>query len=111
MPLQSAPGSIGMRASGQTMLTLTLVLTQLTGRWVVDKTGLTGLYDFDITIDMQTLMQLYAELGINVPPPQGFPEGRSLMTQLQENLGLKLDAQRGPGEVLVIDSAEVPTPD
>ena len=108
----STPGSIGMRATGQAMSTLTLLLTQLTGRPVVDKTGLTGLYDFDLTIDLRTLMNLYAEMGINVPPlPAGVPEGPSLMTQLQEDLWLKLDSQRGPGEVLVIDSAERPTPD
>jgi uncharacterized protein (TIGR03435 family) len=29
----------------------------------------------------------------------------------QEDLGLKLDSQRGSGNVLVIDSAELPTPD
>ena len=111
-PLPSVPGSIGMKASGQSLDTLTLLLTQFTGRPVVNKTGLTGLYDFEFRIDMQTLMRLYSELGINVPPlPPGLPEGPSLMTQLQEDLGLKLDSQRGPGEVLVIDSAERPTPD
>jgi uncharacterized protein (TIGR03435 family) len=109
---QQTPGSIGLRASGQTMSTLTLILTQLMGRPVVDKTGLNGLYDFDLVIDIQTLMRLYAELGVAVPPlPPNFPEGPSLMTQLQEDLGLRLDSQRGPGEVLVIDGAELPTPD
>lgn len=110
-PFPSAPGSIGIKGSGQAMATLTLLLTQFTGRPVVDKTGLTGLYDFDLTIDLQTLMRLYAELGVNAPIPQGLPEGPSLMTMLQEDLGLKLDSQRGPGEVLVIDSADRPTPD
>ena len=56
-------------------------------------------------------MRLAAELGVNVPMPQNLPEGPSLMTQLQEDLGLKLDSQRGPGEVIVIDRAEMPTPD
>jgi uncharacterized protein (TIGR03435 family) len=107
----TTPGSIGMRATGQAIPTLTLLLTQLAGRPVVDKTGLTGLYDFELTIDMQTLMRIYAELGVNMPLPQNLPEGPSLMTSLQEDLGLKLDSQRGPGEVLVIDSAELPTPD
>ena len=111
-PRPSTPGSIGLHVSGQSMSTLAIILTQLTGRPVVDKTGLTGAYDFDLTIGLQTLMQLYAEMGITVPPlPAGLPEGPSLMTQLQEDLGLKLDSQRGPGDVLVIDSAERPTPD
>jgi hypothetical protein len=56
-------------------------------------------------------MRLSAELGNNAPIPPNLPEGPSLMTQLQEDLGLKLDSRRGPGDVLVIDSAELPTPD
>jgi uncharacterized protein (TIGR03435 family) len=43
--------------------------------------------------------------------PAGTPEAPALMSQLQDDQGLKLDSQRGPGEVLVIDSAEHPTPD
>jgi uncharacterized protein (TIGR03435 family) len=101
-----------MKASGQAMSTLALLLTQLMGRPVVDKTGLNGLYDFDLTIDLRTLLNLYQELGVNVGPlPPTLPEGPSMMTLLQEDLGLKLDSQRGPGEVLVVDSAERPTPD
>ena len=110
-PMPSAPGSISMKASGQAIPTLILLLTQLVGRPVIDKTGLTGLYDFELTIDMQTLARLYADLGVNMPLSPNLPEGPSLMTLLQEDLGLKLDSQRGPGDVLVIDSAEMPTPD
>ena len=113
MPIPGAagPGSIGIKGTGQALSTLTLMLTQIAGRPIVDKTGLTGPFDFEFAISLQTLMQLYAELGVNVPMPPGLPEGPSLMTVLQEDLGLKLDSQRGPGEVLVIDSAERPTPD
>jgi uncharacterized protein (TIGR03435 family) len=107
----TTPGSIGMKATGQAIPTLTLLLTQLVGRPVVDKTGLTGLYDFELIIDLQTLARLYADLGVNMPLPPNLPEGPSLMTLLQEDLGLKLDSQRGPGQVLVVDSAELPTPD
>jgi len=110
-PLPAEPGSIGIKARGQAMSTLTLLLTQLVGRPVVDRTGLAGLYDFEFRIDMQTLLRIYADLGVNVPAPQGLPEGPSLMTELQEGLGLKLDSARGPTEVLVIDSAEKPTAD
>jgi uncharacterized protein (TIGR03435 family) len=112
VPQQGTPGVIGMRGTGQSMEIVTLFLTQLTGRPVVDKTGLEGLYDWDIEIGFQALMEVYAQLGLPVPPlPPGLPESRSIMTMLQEDLGLKLDSQRGPGEVLVIDSAEMPTPD
>ncbi len=110
-PMPSTPGSIGMKASGQAVSTLTLLLTQLVGRPVIDKTGLTGLYDFDLTIDLQTLARIYADLGVNLPLPPNLPEGPSLMTLLQEDLGLKLESERGPGDVLVVDSAEMPTPD
>ena len=108
----AGPGLIGLKASGQAMSTLALVLTQLMGRPVIDRTELSGGYDFELTIDLQTLLRLQAEMGLPVPPlPAGQPEAPSLTTVLQEDLGLKLDSQRGPGQVLVIDSAERPTPD
>jgi uncharacterized protein (TIGR03435 family) len=111
-PSTSAPGSITLQATGQTMRSLALALTPLIGRLVVDKTGLTGRYDFNLTVDLQTLAQLSADLGDNRRPlPPGSPDTPALITQLQEDLGLTLDSQRGPGEILVIDSAEPPTPD
>jgi uncharacterized protein (TIGR03435 family) len=110
-PSPTNPSSFTMQARGQSIELLALLLRQFVGRPVIDKTGLTGAYDYDLTIDLQTLFGLYRELGINVPAPPNLPEGPSLMTTLQENLGLKLDAGRGAGEVLVIDSAELPVAD
>jgi uncharacterized protein (TIGR03435 family) len=107
----SGPGLIGVKATGQQMSALSTVLTQLMGRPVVDKTGLDGLYDFELTVDLQTVIRLAAEVGVSNPRPSNLSEAPPLMTQLQEDLGLKLDSQRGPTEVLVIDSAEMPTPD
>ena len=110
---------MGFHADGFSMAQLTQILTQFTGRTVVDKTGLTGRYDWDLRFDPQILLQvLSSQLGINLPAlPTGpggnslFADSPSLMTALQEQLGLKLDSQRAPGEVLVIDSAELPQPD
>jgi uncharacterized protein (TIGR03435 family) len=112
--ISPAPTSagLGIKLSGMPIVMLTEMLTQLVGRPVVDKTGLNGLYDYEITIDVPTLMRMYADLGVHLPnAAASLPEGPSLMTTLQENLGLKLAAQRGPGQVLVVDSAAPPTPD
>ena len=87
----------------------TQILAQLTGRVVVDKTGLTGTYDIDLkwTPTPDQLPQ--------GPPPPGFelpaidPNGPSLFTALQEQLGLKLDAERGPVQVLVVEKLVPPT--
>jgi uncharacterized protein (TIGR03435 family) len=106
-------GSFGLRGNGQAMTGLTQFLTQITGRMVHDKTGLTGLYDFELRFDPQVLMAMLPQLGINMPATANLPASDSpaLLTALQEQLGLKLDSQKGPVEVLVIDSVEMPEPD
>jgi len=43
------------------------------------------------------------------PPPPIDPNGPSLVTALQEQLGLKVESTKGPVEVLVIDSVQQPT--
>lgn len=70
---------------------------------VVDRTGLTG--NFDITLQWTPEILRAAAAGT----PAG--DGPSLFTAMQEQLGLKLESSRGPVEYLVIDSAELPTPD
>jgi uncharacterized protein (TIGR03435 family) len=77
------------------------------GRPIVDRTGLTGLYDLELTWTPDT-----PPAGRDGAPPPGFdPNGPSLFTAVQEQLGLRLEATTGPVEVLVIDSANRPTPD
>lgn len=109
-PTPANPG-LGFKGTGQSLDLLVLLLTQLSGRPVINKTGLTGAYDFELTISLQTLQAIYQELGVTLPLPPNLPEGPALMTTVQEDLGLKLDSQRAPSEVLVVDGAELPTPD
>jgi uncharacterized protein (TIGR03435 family) len=76
-------------------------------RIVVDRTGLTGNWDFEIT---------YApERPANLPPdvelPPVDPGAPSLFTALQEQLGLRLQSTKGPVEVLVIERIEPLSPD
>ena len=105
----------GLRGNGQAMSGLTQFLTQVTGRIVHDKTGLTGLYDFELRFDPQVLMAMLPQLGLNLPANAtanaAASDSPALLTALQEQLGLKLDSQKGPVEVMVIDSAEMPAAD
>ena len=67
---------------------------------VLDRTGLTGSFDFELQWTADTARSAGAT-----------GDGPSIFTALQEQLELKLDAQRGPVEFLVIDSFGRPTPD
>jgi uncharacterized protein (TIGR03435 family) len=81
-------------------------------RVVLDRTGLTGNWDFELTY---TPDQSQPPPGGGPPPgvelPAVDPNGPSLFTAVQEQLGLKLEPARGPVDVLVIDRIEQPTPD
>jgi uncharacterized protein (TIGR03435 family) len=93
-----------MMTTGTSMADFARNIAPSTGRPVVDKTGLTGSYDIDLTWTPEQ----------GAPSPDGAPppgDGVSLFTAVQEQLGLKLDAQLGPVDVLVIDSAQLPTED
>ena len=92
------------------MTQLADTLSTWAGRIVVDRTGLTGSYDIDLT---WTPEQLPQGRGGDLPPgfPAIDPNGPSIFTAVQEQLGLKLDSTKGPVDVLVIDRLEHPTED
>lgn len=106
-------GSIG--AGSVPMTQLATLLSQRVGRIVVDKTGLTGVYDFNLDFTPDQIPGAGGP-GPVLPPgapalPPVDPNGPSIYTALQEQLGLKLDSQRGPVEVTVVDSVDHPTED
>jgi uncharacterized protein (TIGR03435 family) len=76
---------------------MTRILSLRAARPVVDGTGLTGSFDLDVKFTPDDAV--------------GATSGASLFTALQEQLGLRLDSRRAPVNVLVIESAERPTPD
>lgn len=80
-------------------------LAMFVGRTVQDKSGLTGNYDVTLTWTPDQMPQ--RPPGAPEPPPAD-PNGPSIFTALQEQLGLKLDSQKGPVSVLVIDRVERP---
>jgi uncharacterized protein (TIGR03435 family) len=92
-------------AEGVPIATLVQFLSrQPLGRSVVDKTGLSGKYDFTLQWTPDDLQSTTSEGG----PPLDSP-WPSLFTALQEQLGLKLEPQKGPVQTLVVDHAEKPS--
>lgn len=90
-------GSSGLRttsARGVPLAQLVSTLSRELGRTVLDKTGLSGKYDY--------MLQWAPDNG------QSDSNGPSLTTAIQEQLGLKLESGKGPVETLVIDHIERP---
>ena len=104
-----SPGFIRVR--GRTMQQFAEALARLTmtgsslNRMIVDRTGLQGSYDLTLRYTPD-----------NIPPvstpgaPPVDPNGPSIFTAVQEQLGLKLESSRGMVDVIVVDSAVRPTP-
>jgi uncharacterized protein (TIGR03435 family) len=91
MNTQKGPERATMRGTAQTMEVLASNLGNQLGRFAVDKTGLGGVWDFTLTWDRQATAD---------------STGPSLFTALREQLGLRLEAQKGPTQILVIDRAD-----
>jgi uncharacterized protein (TIGR03435 family) len=97
--LSSGRGRIAIGGGDDSLAVLAFELSWRLGRPVIDQTGLTGRYAFTLNWT--------ADDGPS--PAADASSGPSLFTAIQEQLGLKLKATRGPVPVLVIDHAEKPT--
>jgi bla regulator protein blaR1 len=88
-------GRGGLTATRMTMRQLASTVSRATGRPVAERTGLTGQYNLSLTWTADNLD----------------PNGVSIFTALQEQLGLKLESAQVPVEVLIIDNVETPSAD
>ena len=97
----STPGGVKrVEFSGVPVVRLLQILSSEAGRTVVDKSGLTGKYNFTLSWRPALEQAAADEAGDSAP---------DLFTAIQEQLGLKLEPIRGPVDVLVIDHIERPT--
>jgi uncharacterized protein (TIGR03435 family) len=94
--MKKAPESYLLVAGTMPLSSLADDLTTELKRTVVDRTGLTGNFDYRLRWS---------------PDQSVDPTAPLIVTALQEQLGLKLESARGPVEVLVIDRVERPVPD
>jgi uncharacterized protein (TIGR03435 family) len=73
-------------------------LSLLAGRPVINKIGIPGRFDFHLEFSPD-----------DATPPGEPPAGPTIFTALEQQLGLKLESTRGPGEFLVIDFIAKPS--
>jgi uncharacterized protein (TIGR03435 family) len=95
-----------VKASAKPIENLANALARQVGRPVIDRTGLTGNFDYNLEWSPDLSATPSPDVS-GAPANAGVP----LVTALQEQLGLKLDSARGPNQVIVIDRLEHPTPD
>jgi uncharacterized protein (TIGR03435 family) len=91
----SKGGGIGrMKGTCEPLSILASNLGNQLGRFVLDRTGLHGAYDWLLEWDLD---------------PTAESTRPSLLTAVREQLGLRLESQKGPMETLIIDSVERPS--
>ena len=76
------------------MALLAELVSRYLGEIVVDKTGIDGVYDFDLRWTNDEL------------PADGIAPAPSLSTALQETIGVRLQPQKVPVDLVVVDHAE-----
>jgi uncharacterized protein (TIGR03435 family) len=86
---------------------LAIQLSQQLGYSVIDKTGLSGNYDFKLAWTPDAPAPGGRADGSSLPSPSD-SSGPSIFTAIREDLGLRLQAAKGPVEVIVIDHVEKP---
>ena len=124
MMMMMGPNGAAMSATAVPFANLVGMLQQQAGRPIVDKTELTGLYDFKLNFLPESVPGgIATPFGPVTPGPGGGlagPAGAapnstaadpvpSIFTAVQEQLGLKLESAKGPVEVIVIESVQKPT--
>ena len=87
-----------------TMDNLATMLRVTAGRFVVNKTGLSGSYRVRMNFDSTAVRR-------GPDAAASAPDAPSVFTAVQEQLGLKLESSRASREILVIDRLERPTED
>jgi len=94
-----------LTANAVPLSSLTYSLSGEVGRTIIDKTGLTGKYDFEL----KWTPERAAASGADNGQTDDQNSASSLFTALQEQLGLKLQSSKGPVETLVVDHVEMPS--
>jgi uncharacterized protein (TIGR03435 family) len=112
------PKGITARGGDLPMQELIRMISEMLGRPVLDKTGITTHFDLNLEFAVDdTLVGFASEWGTvaghresMMTPTTGPGASPTLLVAVQEQLGLKLESTKGPVEVMVIDHVERPLP-
>jgi len=106
--LNMGPGRV--ESNGTPLAFLALRLSDEVGKTVVDHTGLSGNYAFALEWTPESSLELGSAAGQSRSPTDPLKTAApSVFTALQEELGLRLEPNKQLGDVVVIDSVEMPT--
>jgi bla regulator protein BlaR1 len=97
----------GVIVKGYTAARVARLLSAEVKRPVLDKTGLTGTYDF--TLEWARELAVMASPDGDASDGAALPMAGSIFTAIQEQLGLKLETGKGPVQYIVIDHVEKPS--
>jgi uncharacterized protein (TIGR03435 family) len=103
--------NLTMIATGLTLDTFSSWLRPFAGvdRPVINKTGIAGRFSIHLDFAADSTTRGVIPPGGTLPPDASDPIGPSILTALQEQLGLKLEPAKAPAEFLVIDHVERPS--
>jgi uncharacterized protein (TIGR03435 family) len=116
MSMQMGPEGVHLKASSATLSSVAEMISQFTDRPVLDMTGISGQYDFDLTFFPETIRGLPpgppAPIlpGGNEPAPSDSIVRRASIRESVERYGLRLELRKAPLETIIVDHVEkVPT--
>ena len=104
--MQALPGAIV--AGGATLTALAGVLSAQVNRVVLDRTGRADRFAFTLRWTPDQLSPGLERKARARGLPPFDPDGPALFTAVREQLGLRLDSQKGPVDILVVDRADRP---
>lgn len=108
----AGPANLAMPAQGRfagrnaSMADFARVLGGVVDRPVVDRTGISGRYDLNLSWTVDEFQSAKLK---GFPVPRAGAEVPGLFTALEEQFGLRLETAKVPGDVLVIDHIERPS--
>jgi uncharacterized protein (TIGR03435 family) len=102
------PGTLAIGARNITMKLFAGSISELgqLGRPVLDQMGLTGTYDFWLEFTPQNNRTAVPQ-EVNAPGPDN--AGPAIIEALKEQLGLKLESQKGQGQEIIVDRIDHPS--